>query len=414
MKKLKYLVVVLIWILCFNLIAQTRVSKKNIEQYLLSAYTATIDNSDSIRVSIFMQIPYNSIQFVKRDTQFISQYEAAIAIQTKKGNQLGREIWQDSIIVDEYNLTKSNSKNRTLMASYKVPYGKYKIVGTLLDKDTKKVGKNYVDIDLKNYKNKLFLHTPILLEKFQGNWGYGEDLIPAINNQSFNIENGLLFFLTGRTKVGKYIIVSQFLNNQDELLFEDIINDTTNTGYFNHTIHIPIEKINGIKVRYKAELIQDDDNIEKSITVTLKKVGISHLVFDIDEALNQMHYILDNKERKKIRNTSKLKSEKLFRELWKKRDPTPNTSINELMNEYYKRVNYANVQFSGFREGWETDMGMVYIILGPPDDIEKYIDDQHQEPFEAWYYHRIQETYIFIGDNYGNYSLMTPFFGYRR
>ena len=116
--------------------------------------------------------------------------------------------------------------------------------------------------------------------------------------------------------------------------------------------------------------------------------------------------VLSSKERKRVRKTSSLKSEKLFRELWKERDPTPGTTVNELMNEYYNRVAFANTHFSGFRDGWETDMGMVYIIMGPPDDIEKYIDDRYQEPYEAWYYNRIQETYIFIGDNFGNYTLL--------
>ena len=34
--------------------------------------------------------------------------------------------------------------------------------------------------------------------------------------------------------------------------------------------------------------------------------------------------------------------EKLFYTLWKKRDRTPDTEFNELMDEYYKRVAYAN------------------------------------------------------------------------
>lgn len=408
-------VVLILFVVCFIQInAQTRIPKKNVEKYLLSVYTSTVDNSDSLRVSVFMQIPYNTIQFVKRDTIFVAQYEAAIAVQTKKGNQLSREVWQDSIIVDNYNLTKSVSKNRTLMVSYKIPHGKYKIVGSLLDLDTKKVGKNHVDIDVTDYKNKRFLHPPILLEDFDGNWGFGENLIPAIDNRSFDIEDGLLFYVTGKAIVGEYKIISQFMDKQGEVFFEEIIEDETANGIFKHLIILPQEKIQGIKIKNKLELIQKNDSIEKESTIVLKKAGISHLVFDIDEALIQMRYILNNKERKRVKKASTLKSEELFRELWEKRDPTPGTTTNELMNEYYRRVNYSNAQFGGFREGWETDMGMVYIILGPPDDIEKYIDDQHSEPYEAWYYNRIQETYIFIGDNFGNYTLLTPFYGYRR
>lgn len=413
MKNIKYIVGILL-VFCFQVFAQTRIPKKNIEKFLLSANTSTIDNSDSLRVSVFMQIPYNTVQFVKHDTKYIAHYEAVIAVQTKKGSQLGSEVWQDSIIVDEYNHTMSTSKNRTLMVSYKIPHGKYQIMGTLSDLDTKKVGKNSVAVDASKYRNKRYLHTPILLEKFDGNWGFGEDLIPAINNQSFDIENGLLFYISGKVPDGTYQLRNQYLNKQDELLFEEVIEDSTNNGFFKHIVQLPQDKIKGIKIKLRAEFFQKNEAIDKTVTVVLKKSGISKLVVDIDDALDQMRYILSSKERKKIKKTSIAKNEELFRDLWKKRDPTPETTANELMDEYYRRVNYANTHFGGFMEGWETDMGMVYIILGPPDDIEKYIDHQYQKPYESWYYYRIQENYIFLGDNFGNYSLLTPFFGYRR
>jgi len=33
---------------------------------------------------------------------------------------------------------------------------------------------------------------------------------------------------------------------------------------------------------------------------------------------------------------------------WKERDPNPNTTINELMDQYYLRVKYANEHFTTF------------------------------------------------------------------
>ena len=159
--------------------SQTKILKKNIEKFSLSAYTATIDNSDSLRISVFMQIPYGALQYVKSDSQFIARYEATIAVQTKKGKQLGREVWQDSIVVKNYNRTKSISENRTLMVSYKIPPGKFKVVGNLLDLDTKNVGKNSKDIDVTDYKNKRFLHSPILIEKFNGELGFWKRYDPC-------------------------------------------------------------------------------------------------------------------------------------------------------------------------------------------------------------------------------------------
>ena len=84
-----------------------------------------------------------------------------------------------------------------------------------------------------------------------------------------------------------------------------------------------------------------------------------------------MKYILQNDERSKLKKKSKNDKEELFYSLWKERDPTPNTERNELMEEYYERVSYVNEHFDGWQPGWETDRGMIYILFGPPDEIQR-------------------------------------------
>lgn len=44
-----------------------------------------------------------------------------------------------------------------------------------------------------------------------------------------------------------------------------------------------------------------------------------------------------------------------------------NSSLaRSIISMYYQRVEEANKLFSNFKEGWKTDMGMVYILFGPP------------------------------------------------
>lgn len=43
----------------------------------------------------------------------------------------------------------------------------------------------------------------------------------------------------------------------------------------------------------------------------------------------------------------------------------------ELLKKYYTRVQDANIIFSSFKEGWKTDRGMMYIVLGPPNKVSK-------------------------------------------
>jgi GWxTD domain-containing protein len=49
---------------------------------------------------------------------------------------------------------------------------------------------------------------------------------------------------------------------------------------------------------------------------------------------------------------------------------------------YFDRVEEANRLFTTYKEGWKTDKGMIYIVLGPPDRV------QRNREREVWVYNR--------------------------
>ncbi|MFW6159951.1 MAG: GWxTD domain-containing protein [Acidobacteriota bacterium] len=73
---------------------------------------------------------------------------------------------------------------------------------------------------------------------------------------------------------------------------------------------------------------------------------------------------------------------------WKQRDPTPATPDNEFKNEHFRRINYANHFFGRGtpKPGWRTDRGRVYIILGEPNDVQRFEGKTQVYPTEIWFY----------------------------
>ncbi|MEN6312226.1 MAG: GWxTD domain-containing protein, partial [Acidobacteriota bacterium] len=72
---------------------------------------------------------------------------------------------------------------------------------------------------------------------------------------------------------------------------------------------------------------------------------------------------------------------------WKHRDPTPGTPENEFKTEHYRRLAYAN-QYLGrdaVGPGSRTDRGRMYILLGEPQDIERFNGIGIYQA-EAWFY----------------------------
>jgi GWxTD domain-containing protein len=133
-------------------------------------------------------------------------------------------------------------------------------------------------------------------------------------------------------------------------------------------------------------------------------------ILEIDKAIDQMRYIAKEIELDSIRagSTEEDRRNRLL-EYWKKRDPDPQTPRNELMEEYYQRVAYANNNFATFTEGWKSDRGMIYIRLGPPENVERHPFDNNARPYEIWSYYTQNREFVFVDESgFGDYRLRYP------
>ncbi|VAW26076.1 hypothetical protein MNBD_BACTEROID06-666 [hydrothermal vent metagenome] len=86
----------------------------------------------------------------------------------------------------------------------------------------------------------------------------------------------------------------------------------------------------------------------------------------IKEIVDASIFLFTKKEKDKIANSDNTKKE--YDAFW-----LENTGSSEragkMISTYFKRVKESNLLFSTFKEGWKTDMGMLYIIFGPPDKV---------------------------------------------
>jgi GWxTD domain-containing protein len=100
-------------------------------------------------------------------------------------------------------------------------------------------------------------------------------------------------------------------------------------------------------------------------------------------------YIITKREREVFRALQTGRERDIFVEaFWKQRDPSPGTPRNEFAEEHRRRLDYAN-KFYGRSTplpGWKTDRGRIYIILGPPRNIEQYSNVNGVHPTEIWFY----------------------------
>ena len=85
--------------------------------------------------------------------------------------------------------------------------------------------------------------------------------------------------------------------------------------------------------------------------------------------------------------------EAFIEQFWKRRDPTPGTEENEFKDEHYRRIAFANLHFptAQGKAGWRSDRGRIYIVYGPPDEIDDHsAADASSVPYIDWTYRYIE------------------------
>lgn len=87
--------------------------------------------------------------------------------------------------------------------------------------------------------------------------------------------------------------------------------------------------------------------------------------------LEQISYIITPQEERIFREIPPEDRGKFIEAFWRRRDPNPETEVNEFRQAYYTRLAIADKAFKAGVPGWKTDRGRIYILLGPPTDVIK-------------------------------------------
>jgi GWxTD domain-containing protein len=146
-----------------------------------------------------------------------------------------------------------------------------------------------------------------------------------------------------------------------------------------------------------AATSQDKKAAAKKQTALERELDSAYIIW-----LEEVRMILsDDEVAAFLRLSTNEEREQFIEVIWQLRDPTQDTVENEFKEEHYRRIAFANERFSSGIPGWKTDRGLIYIMHGPPDEIETHAGGSynrpHQEgggttsvfPFEKWRYRHI-------------------------
>ncbi len=371
---------------------------------------------DNTRLDVFIMVPYTTIRFVKSDKGFVGSYSVTISIFDKdKEKLISEKTWSEKIEANDFNETTSKNNYSLSLKSFYLQPGVYSIRSAVDDKESNMEYPKETLCKVRDLSSDVAISDIMLLAKRIEEEGKNK-IVPNIAGNVALQKNGLPVFYEIYSSVPQKLNVEYVISDKKKNpIFQDTELRSVDSGRAQvfHTI-----KDSSFSLGMYSLQILVKDSSDKILASSEKSFfsqwsGVPSSVTDLDKAVDQLIYIASTKEMDFIKDAT-TKEEKLKRYLafWKKLDPTPNTEDNEIFDEYYQRIDYSNEHFSHYIEGWKTDRGMVFILLGPPDNVERHPFDLDSKPYEIWEYYNLNRSFTFLDETgFGDYRLITPLTG---
>lgn len=378
--------------------------------------TFTLDGKGN-HIILYSEILYDDLTFVKAtDGNYLARIELVIAVFDSIEKQVYSKSYTEKIIEENFDLTNSREKKIILTDNFDLPRGEYEVKLQTNDLTTNKTVNRKIKLNLTDIANKSLVFSDILLleEIEMDSSGNITNIEPRIqNNFPGRIGFFYIYFDIYSKELPKDVEIHyQFITRDDEVELDSVV-----VGHLKKQVtgfYLKIHKNKLQKNRYNIVLNigKDDNKIERKKQISFYWITAPSTSDDIHLALRQMRYITNEDSLDKYLEADLEDQIKYFKRFWARRDPNPDTEVNELMEEYFKRVNYANREFSTFKDnGWLTDRGRIMIKFGFPDDIENHPFELSSNPYVIWRYYTLRKIFVFLDrTGFGDYQLLQDYY----
>ena len=363
-------------------------------------------------VRLYVQMINDDITFLQRDSLYEGEVQIDVFLTSSdKSFSFNRSITRR---VEAARFAQTNSREISNVFQTEIPVqpGQYEAVVTVTDKNSGKQVNRKIIFNVPDFSDYPFMISDVLVFM-----DYETDSLGRIVSFQPNLTGNFarqspfvfLYFNTFTEDTRDSLIIGYLVQGPNGMtgIRNQYQVSRWDGAFQKHFIRLPREQLD--KSNYAIEVVAQQGGKQ----FRLKK----HVSFfwtispyspkDLDLALEQLRYIASDDSIRYFRKRSFEEKQAFFRRFWKRMDPNPETEKNELMDEYYRRVNYANRYFTSPGEaGWKSDRGRIFIKFGQPDDVERHPFEINSQPFEIWRYYSLRKTFLFIDrTGFGDYYL---------
>jgi len=369
-------------------------------------------------INYLYRIPYNQLVFVKENSHYEAALSLSVEVYDTSGMFVARQIKEDNISVGDFTKTNSPELYAQGLIQFKLPNREYDLVPIITDQQSEQEAKlNHFRIKKLNSKFLDFLLPIVVNEKeislnnekvfqvtnFEGFVPFDQYqyklVFPSLDTSISKIK---VTITNNRDTVFNGPVTESFISSNDLMEHDGKIiikNEQGRKQFKNFVLDNFAGKLNvgDLKISVsKSDSTRYSDFYLKQVVWFNKPFSLRNSEF----AIKALKYMTSDSVVSKVLDTSKENYEASLNKFWDKYDPTPSTKFNELMDEYYLRIDFALRNFTTLagKNGADTDRGKIFIKFGKPSFIERSSDD-YGRVVERWVYKKEKLNFIFIDKN---------------
>ena len=402
-------------------VAQVEVAPKNeIPPYNVDAMSFASTTSRQSRLDVFVQVPYENLAFVKKVDVYEASYDITIDLLDSTERLFGEKLWTEEIKAETFEQTVSPQGYSLVERTFEVPPGEYSIVTIVRDSEKRLNQRIVRKLRVSDYSTPQFSLSDIMLVARINVTGGKRTIVPSVSPNVGLVPDAFHVFFEAynQSALDSVKFVVDVLNERKEKVDEVIQPQKLSPGRNQVFVRIRNDSlpIGEYSLYVRAISVAETSLASPGYLASTSRLFVVHWkglptsIKDIDLAIEECIYKAKDSEMSYMREAkTPEEKQKRFLEFWRKRDPNPNTPRNEKMEAYFARVDYANRNFKHYLEGWRTDRGMVYILFGPPDNVDRHPFDIDAKPYDVWSYYDLNHTFVFVDETgFGDYRLTSP------
>jgi GWxTD domain-containing protein len=163
------------------------------------------------------------------------------------------------------------------------------------------------------------------------------------------------------------LVVARVVDGADHELWRDSVPLIGGTDVSSATIVIVPAKLPVGQAELQTLPLAGGDTTRTRFLVSFLNQWV---ITNFEEMMSLLRYFPRQEWVDSLRRAAADRRPAVWREFWKATDPVPLTPENEALDDYFRRVQQANIRFQDEGgPGWLTERGEVFITLGEPDEM---------------------------------------------